>query len=70
MLYIDYLILKVDVNGFDSSNRFQILLNRINPRAAGGIRAVIQFDFSGDVEGSCHFKVEDNKIASFPRAAE
>ncbi len=42
----------------------------VNPRAAGGIKAVIQFDFSGDIEGSCHFKIEDNKIAAFPRAAD
>jgi NAD(P)H-dependent FMN reductase len=41
-----------------------------NPHAAGGVRAVIQFDFSGDVEGSCHFKIEDNKIAAFPGNAD
>ncbi|MGZ3607217.1 MAG: SCP2 sterol-binding domain-containing protein, partial [Syntrophales bacterium] len=31
---------------------------------------VIQFDFSDDIEGSCHFKIEDNKIAAFPGAAD
>jgi putative sterol carrier protein len=41
-----------------------------NSQAAGGVRAVTQFDFSGDVEGSCHYRIEDNKIAAFPGAAD
>ena len=41
-----------------------------NPQAADGVKAVIQFDFSGEVEGSCHFKIEDNKIAALPVAAD
>jgi multimeric flavodoxin WrbA len=55
----------------DSIETFMAIMPMgFNTGAAGGVRAVIQFDFSGDVEGSCHFKIEDNKIAAYPGAAE
>jgi putative sterol carrier protein len=55
----------------DSMETFMAIMPMgFNPHAADGVRAVIQFDFSGDVEGSCHFKIEDNKIAALPGAAD
>ena len=32
------------------------------PEAAGDTRATIQFRFSGEAEGSCHFKIGEGKI--------
>jgi putative sterol carrier protein len=40
------------------------------PAAAGDTKAVIQFAFSGDQEGSCHFKIENGKIEALPGLAE
>ena len=55
----------------DSIETFMAIMPMgFNPHAAGGFKAVIQFDFSDDVEGSCHFKIEDNKIAAFPGSAD
>ncbi len=34
------------------------------PEGAGDIKAVICFRFSGEVEGYCHFRIEDGTIAS------
>jgi putative sterol carrier protein len=31
---------------------------------------VLQFNFSGDVEGSCHFKIENRTIEALPGIAE
>ncbi len=33
-----------------------------NPRGAGDLQAVMQFDFSGSVQGSCHFTIEEGTI--------
>ncbi|HNY65576.1 MAG TPA: NAD(P)H-dependent oxidoreductase [Deltaproteobacteria bacterium] len=33
-----------------------------NPKAAQGMKAVVQFDFTGSCEGSCHFIFDDGKI--------
>jgi multimeric flavodoxin WrbA len=33
-----------------------------NPAVAGDTRATIQFKFSGEAEGSCHFKIENGRI--------
>ena len=55
----------------DSIETFMAIMPMgFNPQAADDIKAVIEFDFSGDVEGSCHFKIGDNKIAALPGAAE
>jgi len=41
-----------------------------NPATAGDTRATIQFKFSGEVEGSCHFKIESGKIQAVMGLAE
>ena len=41
-----------------------------HPEGAGDTKAVIQFKFSGDVEGSCHFKIENKKIEARSGTAE
>jgi len=47
----------------DSLETFMTLLAMaFNPAGAGEMRAVIQFVFSGEVEGSCHFRIEDGKM--------
>jgi multimeric flavodoxin WrbA/putative sterol carrier protein len=47
----------------DSLDAFMMIMPMgFNADAAGSTRAVIQFDFSGQVEGSCHFRIEDGKI--------
>mgnify|MGYP000884873369 FL=1 len=50
----------------DSIETFMVLLPMgFNPEGAEGVRAVLQFDFTGEVEGSCHFKIEDGKMEAF-----
>jgi len=47
----------------DSVETFmRIMPMGFNPAAAADTRATIQFKFSGEAEGSCHFKIEDRKI--------
>jgi putative sterol carrier protein len=41
-----------------------------NPKGAGDTRAVLEFRFSGEVEGSCHFRIENGKIEAHPGTAE
>ena len=41
-----------------------------NPENAGDTRAIICFRFSGEVEGACHFRIEDKSIASRSGTAE
>ncbi len=41
-----------------------------NPAGAGDTITVIQFNFSGDVDGPCHFNIKDGKIEAFPGVAE
>ena len=41
-----------------------------NPKGAGDTKAVLEFKFSGDVEGSCHFRIENGKIEARPGTAE
>jgi multimeric flavodoxin WrbA len=49
----------------DSIESFMALMSiAFNPRAAGNTRAVMQYDFSGEVEGSCHFTIADGRISS------
>jgi multimeric flavodoxin WrbA len=39
-----------------------LLTLAFNPQGAGGLAGVIQFDFSGEVEGSCHLAVGDGQL--------
>jgi hypothetical protein len=41
-----------------------------NPGAAGDLRAVYQFVFTGSIEGTCNFKIADGKIHSSLGPAE
>ncbi len=41
-----------------------------NGERAGDMRAILQFNFSGEVEGSCYFKIENGKIEAKKGAAE
>jgi putative sterol carrier protein len=40
-----------------------------NPEGAGDTRAIMQFNFSGDMEGACHFRIADGKMEAFPGVA-
>ena len=47
----------------DSIETFMmIMLRSFNSERAAQTRAVIQFTFSGEVAGSCHFRIENSKI--------
>ena len=51
----------------DSIETFLIIMSMgFNPQGAGDTKAVIQFDFSGEVEGSCHFRIENGGMAALP----
>lgn len=55
----------------DSVETFMMIMPMgFNPAGAGDTRAVLQFRFSGNVEGSCYFKIEDGRIEAFSGAAE
>jgi len=55
----------------DSIDAFMLILPMgFNAQAAAGTRAVMQFDFSGQAEGSCHFVINDGTIAAKQGAAE
>ena len=55
----------------DSVETFMLIMPMgFNPDKAGDTRAVLQFKFSGDVEGSCHLKIENREIQALPGAAE
>jgi multimeric flavodoxin WrbA/putative sterol carrier protein len=41
-----------------------------NPEGAGNTRAVISFRFSGELEGACHFRIEEGTITSKSGSAE
>ena len=54
----------------DSIESFMAILPMgFNSQAAGAIRAVIQFHFSGETVGSCHFRIEEGKMTAFAGAA-
>lgn len=47
----------------DSIKTFMMIMPMgFNPKAAGDTKAVMQFKFSGEVEGSCHLKIENGEI--------
>ena len=55
----------------DSVETFMLVMPMgFNPAAAGDTRATIQFKFSGEAEGSCHFKIENGKIQASMGLAE
>ena len=54
----------------DSIRTFMRLMPMgFNPERAEKVKAVLQFTFSGEVEGSCHFLIEDGKIETRSGAA-
>jgi hypothetical protein len=55
----------------DSIESFMILFPMgFNADAAGEIKAVFQFCFSGETEGSCHFRIEDRRIEAINGRAQ
>jgi multimeric flavodoxin WrbA/putative sterol carrier protein len=55
----------------DSIETFLMIMPMgFNSEAAGDMRAILQFNFSGEVEGSCYFKIENGKIEAKKGAAE
>jgi NADPH-dependent FMN reductase/SCP-2 sterol transfer family len=55
----------------DSVEAFMFVMPMgFNPETAGDTRATIQFKFSGEAEGSCHFKIENGKIQAAMGSAE
>jgi putative sterol carrier protein len=54
----------------DSLESFMMLMSMgFNPKKAGDTRALIQFEFSGEVEGVCHFKIADGVIQALDGGA-
>ena len=55
----------------DSVETFMMILSfGFKPHGAGDTRAVIQFNFSGKVQGSCHFRIEDGTISATPGSVD
>jgi multimeric flavodoxin WrbA len=55
----------------DSIETFMIIMPMgFNPRAAGEMKAVLQFNFSGEAEGSCHFRIEGGQIEAIAGPAD
>ena len=49
----------------DSIESFMNIMSiGFNPERASEIKAVIQFNFSGEVTGSCHFEIEGGQITA------
>jgi putative sterol carrier protein len=47
----------------DSIESFMTVMSRgFKPERAAQIKAVMQFTFSGEVEGSCHFEIDNGEI--------
>ncbi|MBU0514219.1 MAG: SCP2 sterol-binding domain-containing protein, partial [Proteobacteria bacterium] len=46
-----------------------LLTLAFNPQGAGDLAAVIRFDFSGEVEGSCHLVIGDGRIKTVAEGA-
>jgi multimeric flavodoxin WrbA len=54
----------------DSVETFMLILPMgFNPDGAGDTQAVLQFNFSGESEGSCHFRIENRQIRALPGPA-
>lgn len=41
-----------------------------NPRAAGDLEATLQFDFTGEIAGTCHFRIGNGRIEALDGPAE
>jgi FMN-dependent NADH-azoreductase len=55
----------------DSIETFMMIMPMgFNPQAAGETRAILQFNFSGEVKGSCHFRVEGGRIEAVEGPAD
>lgn len=55
----------------DSVETFMMILSwGFNPAAAGDMRAVLQFTFSGRVQGVCHFHIDNGKLEARHGSAE
>ena len=55
----------------DSIETFMMFFSfGFNPAGAGDTRAVLQFNFSGEVQGACHFRIENGTISTFQGSAE
>lgn len=55
----------------DSLETFMLIMPMgFNPEAAGDTGAVLQFNFTGQVEGSCYLQIENGRAAAFPGKAE
>ena len=55
----------------DSIETFMIIVPLgFNAEAAGDMEAIIQFRFSGEVEGACHFRIENGEISAHQREVE
>ena len=55
----------------DSVDSFMMIMPMgFNPEGAGDTKAVIQFDFSGEVEGSCYFRIEKGRLEAQKGKAE
>ncbi len=55
----------------DSIETFMIILPMgFNAKAADDMEAVIQFTFSGDIAGVCHFRIENGGISAYQGEAE
>ncbi|MCJ7594850.1 MAG: SCP2 sterol-binding domain-containing protein, partial [Desulfobacterales bacterium] len=55
----------------DSIETFMTIMPMgFNPEAAGETNMTLQFNFSGEVEGSCHFRIEKGKITAIMGRAE
>lgn len=53
----------------DSLESFMLLMSMgFNPQKAGDTRALLQFEFSGEVDGTCHFKIADGTIQALDGA--
>lgn len=55
----------------DSLETFMIVMPMgFKPEAAQGLKAVLQFHFSGEVEGHCYFQIENNRLLPVEGKAE
>jgi multimeric flavodoxin WrbA len=55
----------------DSVETFMIILSMgFHSDGAGDTRALLQFNFSGEVEGKCHFRIENRQIKAVSGSAE
>lgn len=55
----------------DSVETFMMIMSKgFNPEGAGKTSAVMQFNFSGEVEGTCHFRIENGTIEAREGAPE